>query len=419
MAKINNIFAEEVLDTKGYPAIETTVILSNDVTACSSAPSGTSKGTYEAHEVRDTGSKRYRGFGVLKAVENVNKIIAPNLVGIDVHKQQKIDTLMNELDGTKNKRRLGANAILSVSQAVAKAGSQSFNLPLYRYLKNLVSNNKIPDKYPIPLFVFLEGGQHAHNSIDFQEILLIPSSSKTFEEQIEIGANIYHTLKNGISEAGLSTLTAMEGGFAPNFSNNIDALQLLKKVIDKSSYKLSSDVFLGIDAASNSFYKGKQYFLKDKPTPYRQDDLIHLYQKLIPKFSIIYLEDLFAEDDWTGWRKGFSKLSKHSFIVGDDLTVTNPHRLQLAINSNAINAVVIKPNQIGTISETIEVIKMAHSKNLKVVVSHRSRETMDDFIADFAIAVNADYVKFGAPVRERVAKYNRILKIKREMDRVD
>jgi len=418
MAKIKNIFAEEVLDIRGYPAIETTVVLSNDISASSSPPSGTSKGSYEAHEIRDTKRQRYHGHGVLKAVDNVNKIIAPNLLGIDINNQQKIDKLMIELDGTQNKSKLGGNAILSVSQAVAKAAAKNSSLPLYLYLKNLVSSNKAPKKYPTPLFVMLAGGKHADSSIDFQEILLVPSPSKSFEEKIEIAVNIYHLLEHKLLESGLSTLTSIEGGFAPNGYNNIEALRLIKVVIKNSSYKLSLDVSLGIDAASSSFYKEKQYFLKDKITPYSPEDLTNLYQKLISDFNIIYLEDPFSEDDWSSWQKGFKKLSVHSLIVGDDLTVTNPDRLKLALSKNAINGIIIKPNQIGTISEALEVVKMARLNNLKVVVSHRSGETMDDFIADFSIGVGADYVKFGAPARERVIKYNRLLKIKRELDQI-
>ena len=405
MATIKKIFAEEVLNAKGYPTVETTVILSNDIIASSSSPSGTSKGTYEAHEI-----------GVLKAVENVNKIIAPSLLGIDINSQQKIDKLMIELDGTKDKSKLGANAILSVSQAVAKAGAKNSSLPLYLYLRQFISNNNSPKNYPTPLFVMLAGGKHADSSIDFQEILLVPSVSKSFEQKIEIGVNIYHLLEHKLFELGLPTLTSIEGGFSPNFSNNIEALNLIKEVITNSRYKLSSDVSLGIDAASSSFYKEKQYFLKDKTTLYNPEELTNLYQKLISDFNIIYLEDPFSEDDWSSWQNGFDRLSKDSLIVGDDLTVTNPDRLKLALNNNAINGIIIKPNQIGTISEAIEVVKIARLNNLKIIVSHRSGETMDDFIADFAIGVDADYVKFGAPARERVVKYNRLLKIKRELD---
>lgn len=409
MATIKKIFAEEILNAKGYWGVETTVILSNDIIASSSSPSGTSKGTYEAREI-----------SALKAVENVNKIIAPNLLGADINNQQKIDKLMIELDGTKDKSKLGANTILSVSQAAAKAGAKNSSLPLYLYLKNLLPNNINidPKKYPTPLFVMLAGGKHADNSIDFQEILLIPSSSKTLEEKIEIGVNIYHLLEDTLLELGLSTLTSIEGGFAPNFSNNIEALRLMKKVITNSSYKLSLDVSMGIDAASTSFYKEKQYLLKDRSTPYRPENLIDLYQKLLPEFSITYLEDPFSENDWNSWQKGFDKLSKNSLIAGDDLTVTNPDRLKQALSKKTINGIIIKPNQIGTISQTLEVIKIARLNNLKIIVSHRSGESMDDFIADFAIGVGADYVKFGAPVRERVIKYNRLLKIKRELDQM-
>ena len=418
MATIKKIFAEEVLNSKGYGGVETTVILSNDIIASSSSPSGTSKGKYEAHEIRDTESKRYGGYGTLKAVENVNKIISPKLLGVYVGDQQKIDNLMIEIDGTKDKSKLGANAILSVSQAVAKAGAKNSSLPLYLYINKLASNNKTVNKNPTPLFVMLAGGKHADNSIDFQEILLIPSSSKTFEEKIEIGVNIYHLLENTLLELGLSTLTSIEGGFSPNFSNNMKALRLMKDVINKSGYKLSLDVSLGIDAASTSFYKEKQYLLKDKATPYNPEELTKLYQKLILDFNIVYLEDAFSEDDWSSWQKGFEKLSQNSLIVGDDLTVTNPERLKQAISKNVINSIIIKPNQIGTISEALDVVNTSHLNNLKIIVSHRSGESMDEFIADFAIGVGADFVKFGAPARERVIKYNRLLKIKRELDQM-
>ena len=415
MVTIKKLFAQELLNAKGYPVIETTVILSNDIIASSSPPSGTSKGTYEAHEIVDSEIKRYNGHGVLKAVENVNKIIAPKLLGVDINSQQKIDELMIELDGTKDKSKLGANAILSVSQAAVKAGANNSSLPLYLYIKKLISSNA-PKNYPTPLFVLIAGGKHAEGSIDFQEILLAPSVSKTFEEKIEIGANIYHLLENKLMELGLSTLTSVEGGFSPKVPNNTESLRLMKDVIKESPYKLSLDVSLGIDVASSSFYKDKQYFLKDKTTPYNPKEMTLFYKKLISDFNIIYLEDPFSEDDWSSWQKGFNMLSKDSLIVGDDLTVTNPDRLKLALNSNTINGIIIKPNQIGTVSETIEVVKMARLNNIKVIVSHRSGETMDDFIADFAIGVGADYVKFGAPARERVIKYNRLLKIKIELD---
>ncbi|MEK7517980.1 MAG: phosphopyruvate hydratase [Patescibacteria group bacterium] len=415
MTTIKKIIASEVLNSRGYGGIETTVILSNEITASSSPPSGTSKGAYEAHEIIDIGSKRYNGHGVLKAVENVNKIIAPILLGIDIGNQQKIDELMIELDATKDKSRLGANAILSVSQAAAKAAAKNSSLPLYLYLKRFIPSNT-SKKYPTPLFVMLAGGKHADNSMDLQEILLIPSIAKPFEEKIEIGVNIYHLLEQKLLELDLSTLTSIEGGFSPKVSNNIEALELMRKVINNSGYKLSLDVSLGIDAASTSFYKEKQYFLKDKKTSYAPDELTEFYQTLTSDFNIIYLEDPFSEDDWSSWQKGFDRLSKNSLVVGDDLTVTNPNRLKIAISKNAINGIIIKPNQIGTISESLDVVKIARSNNLKVIVSHRSAETMDDFIADFAIGVSADYVKFGAPARERVIKYNRLLKIKRELD---
>lgn len=411
MATIKKIIASEVLNSQGYAGVETTVILSNDIVVSSSPPSGTSKGKYEAHEIRDTKSKHLGGFGVLKAVENVNKIIAPSLQGVDIQNQQKIDNIMIELDGTKDKSKLGANAILSVSQAVAKAGAKNSSLPLYQYIRTLFSVNKTPKKNPTPLFVMLTGGKHADKSIDFQEILLIPSRSKSFEEKIEIGVNIYHLLEQKLLKLGLSTLTSIEGGFSPKVSNNVGALNVMKDVISNSGYKQSLDISLGIDVASSSFHKDGQYFLKDKTTPYSPNELTKFYQNLKSNFNIIYLEDPFSEDDWSSWQIGFKKLSHNSLIVGDDLTVTNPGRLKLAIKKNVINGIIIKPNQIGTVSETLDVINIARMNNLKIIVSHRSAESMDDFIADFAIGVEADYVKFGAPVRERVIKYNRLLKI--------
>lgn len=414
MATIKQIAASEILDSRGNPTIETVIYLSDGVSASSSIPSGASKGAYEAIELRDNDTAHYAGMGVLNAIKNVNDLIAPKLLGMEITDQQKIDNVIIGIDGTQNKGRLGANATLSVSQASVKAAAKSLNIPVYKYVRQFVQlqTNK---KMPTPLFNVLEGGKHADNAIDFQEFLVIPASTKLFSEGLEIGAAVHRSMKKLLSERSASTLNADEGGYAPQLPSTREALNTVKQAIDQSGFMFSYDVFMGLDVAATSFFENKLYKLKEKSAPFGPADLVEHYKILFDDYSLTYIEDPFAEDDWDGWKKMMLALGDKTLIVGDDLTTTNPFRLQLALDNNVIGGIIIKPNQIGTISESIAVAEIAKFKNLKVIVSHRSGETLDDFIADFAVGINADYVKFGAPARERIAKYNRLKQIEVEI----
>lgn len=418
MTKIKSVIAREILDSRGNPTVETTVVLSDETTGTSSVPSGASKGTYEAFELRDLDAPRYKGMGVLKAISNVNDVLGPALVGMDAHEQQKIDRIMIEMDGTQNKSKLGANAILSISQAVVKAAAKSSLLPVALYIRQFISSKNLGKRLPIPMFNVLEGGKHGGNSLDFQEFLIIPASSKSYSESLEIGAGVFQSLKKLLFEKSESTLVADEGGFSPNVSTNQAAFVLVKEAIEQSGFSLSLDVFTGLDAAANTFLDGKTYRIRDRAIPFNADDIAEFYQGLISDFSLIYLEDPLAEDDWDGWKKLFAKIGSKILVIGDDLVTTNPYRLQLALDNKVVGGIVIKPNQIGTISEAIAVSEIARYTDLKIVVSHRSGETMDGFIADFAVGIGADYVKFGAPSRERVAKYNKLLEIEYELKNI-
>ncbi len=414
MSTISQVTARMTLDSRGDPAVEAKVTLSDNFSATSSCPSGASKGTYEAVELRDRNPSRYGGFGVDNAVRNVNEIIGPKLLGMDVFDQQTVDKVMIELDGTQNKSGLGANAILSVSQAVAKAGAFASGIPLFSYLSRF-SQDQGARKMPIPAFNVLEGGRHADNKIDFQEFLVIPASSKTFSEAFDVGIAVYHSLKKLLLERNLTTLSADEGGFAPALPSNKDALLTVKQAIEQSGLGFSFDAFLGLDVASNSFFDQKLYKMKEKAAPMKSAELVEYFKSLFSEFSLTYLEDPMSEDDWDGWKKIHGELGDKTLIVGDDLITTNPYRLQLALDNSVCSGIIIKPNQIGTVTEAIAVAEIAKFKQLKVIVSHRSGETIDDFVADFAVGINADYVKFGAPARERVVKYNRLLAIEREI----
>lgn len=419
MSKIKTIFAREILDSRGDPTVETTVILSDGASARSSVPSGSSKGTYEAMELRDNDKSRLNGKGVLNAVSNVNTFIAPKLLGMDAFAQQKIDKAMIELDGTQNKGRLGSNAILSISQAVAKASSRSSLLPLAVYLRQFISNNDTLNRIPTPMFNLIEGGRHSHQgAINFQEILLVPATSKTFSESLELGIKVFHSLKGIITDKMMSTLSADEGGFSPQLSTNQEAINMLKSAVERAGFSFALDAFIGLDVAANSILDGKKYRLLDRTVPYSSEELVDFYDQLVSEFSIIYLEDPLAEDDWEGWKKLYNKVGTKTVVCGDDLVTTNPYRLQLAIDNNVLNGIIIKPNQIGTVTEALAVAEMAKYKKYKITVSHRSGETSDDFIADFATAIGADNVKFGAPARERVIKYNRLLEIEKELQKI-
>lgn len=415
MAKIKQILAREILDSRGNPTIETAVILNDDSVGIAAVPSGASIGGYEAMELRDKDIQRYQGLGVLKAVENIENTIAPSLIGKDANNQPAIDKIMIDLDGTQNKGILGANAILSVSMSVAKAAAKSSVLPLFLHLRQFIKKD-LRLKIPAPLFNVINGGRHAANSLDFQEFLIIPATSKSYSEALALGVTVYNSLRKVLLENNLSTLIGDEGGFAPHVESNHEALVLLKKAVDSSNLKFAYDIFLGLDAAANSIYKEKQYHIRDKAMSFSASEFINYYEELNKEFSLLYLEDGLAEDDWDSWTQLSSKLSQNTLIVGDDLIATNPYRLQMAIGKRAITGVIIKPNQIGTVIEALAVVEVARLAGLKIIVSHRSGETNDDFIADFAVAVSADYAKFGAPARgERVAKYNRLLQIERQL----
>lgn len=416
MAKIKKVVGREILNSKGLPSVEATVLLSSGRSGKASCPSGTSVGNYEASELRDHDSKRFGGNGALKAVSNINQIISPSIEGIDVNKQQVIDRIMIDLDGTQNKGKLGANAILAVSMAVAKAAANESALPLFLYLREFIKKEDLPLKVPTPCFNILNGGKHAGGNVNFQEFLVIPASSVDFQQGLENVYDIYHSLKKLLENNNFSTLIGDEGGFGPNLSSNQDALVLLSQSVSAINLRLGFDVFLGLDCAASNFYQDQKYKIKDKSMTYSSSELINYYQELANQYKIIYLEDPLAEDDWEGWIEAYTKLSNQSMIIGDDLIATNPYRLQMALDKKAVSGIIIKPNQIGTVIEALAVVEIAREAGLKITVSHRSGETNDDFIADFAVAVSADYVKFGAPVRgERVAKYNRLSQIERQI----
>ena len=416
MATIKKISAREILNSKGYPTVETIVILSDGSTGIASSPTGTSVGKYEALELRDGDEKRFEGMGVLNAISNIQNIIAPALIGTDASKQQDIDRKMIDLDGTANKSKLGSNATLSVSMAIAKASAKSSVIPLFLYLREFIKKENTPLKIPTPAFNVINGGKHAQGTIDFQEFLVIPASSKSFDESLSIGTNVYYSLKKVLQSNNLSTLIGDEGGFSPKVATNTDAFIILKQAIDAANIRLGFDVFLGLDAAASNLYSEQKYHIKDRTIAMTSKDLISFYQGINKDYHLLYLEDGVGEDDWEGWAQLSATLSQQTLIVGDDLTATNPYRLQEALSKKTITGIIIKPNQIGTVIEALAVVEMARQSGLKIIVSHRSGETNDDFIADFAVAVNADYVKFGAPARgERVAKYNRLLQIENQI----
>jgi len=416
MSKIKHVSAREILNAKGIPTVEATVVLTDNTMASSSAPGRTSVGGSEAAELIDNDLNRLSGFGVLKAVENINSVIGPKLAGIDAEKQREIDKLMIEMDGTANKARLGANAILAVSQAVAKATAKSSMLPLFIYLRQFISKDKANLKIPNPCFNVLNGGKIGGGNLDFQSFLLIPASSKSFSEALEIGVNIYKILRENLEFKNLPTLIGDEGGFGPNFATNEDGLHFIKQTIENTTLRLGFDVFLGIDFSANNFYSDKKYKIKDSVMQFSSENLIEYYEVLNNKFHLLYMEDPLHEEDWDGWMQMSAKLSENSIIVGDHLTSTNPYRLQMAIDKRAITGIVVKPSQVGTVIETLAVVEVARQADLKIIVSSTSADTVDDFLSDFAVAVSADYVKFGAPARgENIIKYNRLSEIEREL----
>ncbi|HVZ58908.1 MAG TPA: phosphopyruvate hydratase, partial [Patescibacteria group bacterium] len=416
MPTIKQLFSREILDSRGVPTVETTVALSDGTTATASSPSGTVKSSYEAFEMRDGDVTRYNGLGLLKSLQTISETISPKIIGLEATNQQLIDRTLIDLDGTRTKSKLGANTIYSISQAVAKAAAKSQSLPLFLYLRNYISKENLGLKIPTPAMSLINGGIHAGNNIDLQEFLVIPATYQSFSDSLMMGVAVYNNIRKLLEKNHQGVTVGDEGGFAPQFQKNEDVFEVIEQAVSSASWRLGYDIFLGIDAAAKHFYKDQLYFIKDKPSSLKAEELISFYEEMIRKYHILYLEDALAEDDWNGWSLLETKLSQHCLIVGDDLTATNPIRLQMALNKKAINGIVIKPNQIGTVLEALAVVEIARHAGLKIIVSHRSGDTNDDFIADFAVAVAADYVKFGGPARgERVSKYNRLLQIEDQL----
>jgi len=414
--KIKEIQAREILDSRGIPTVEAEIILKDGSSAIASIPAGTSVGKYEAKELRDKDPDRFSGMGVLKAVENVNKIIRPKIIGMDASYQQKIDQFLINLDGTENKSNLGANAILAVSQAVCEASAVSFKMPTYKYLLEKYKMGNKDEKFPSPIFNLINGGEHGLGNLDFQEFHIIAPRSQKFHQALEVAQEAYNELKTILIYKNISFGIGEEGGFTPNLLTNLDAIDLLVDALENCSLRLNADIFLGLDIAASTFSSNDVYVIKDKTKPFSKEQFIEFLINLNNKYRMYSLEDALNEDDWSGWRQITEKLGENTLIVGDDFICTNKKRLLKAIEKGACNALLVKPNQVGTITETVEAVYMAKGADFKIIVSHRSGETNEDFIADFAVGVGADFTKFGAPVRgERIIKYNRLLKIEEEI----
>jgi len=408
MVYIDNVFADEVLDSRGNPTVRATVVLSDGTSASAIVPSGASTGVNEALELRD-GDKRFNGKGVLKACENVNTVIANELIGLSPYDQAEIDKIMLELDGTENKSKLGANAILGVSMAVARAAARSLNLPLYRYLGG--SNALV---MPTPMLNIINGGAHADNDVDFQEYMIMPTGFDDFDVALRASAEIYHTLKKILEKDGHPTALGDEGGFAPNFRNNEEPIEYIIRAIEEAGYLPGKQIKIALDIASSEFYKDGKYVLAGENRELSAEELVEYYAKLCEKYPIVSIEDGMAEEDWDGWKILTQRLGDKIQLVGDDLFVTNKKLLQKGIDLGVANAILIKPNQIGSVSETMQTVRLAQRNGYNCIMSHRSGESEDAFIADFAVALNTGQIKTGAPARgERTAKYNRLLQINR------
>ena len=413
MPYIKEVYAREVLDSRGNPTIEVEVETESGAKGRAMVPSGASTGVHEALELRDKDSKRYKGKGVLKAVNNVNEEIAPEIIGYDVTAQMLIDNVMIKLDGTPNKSRLGANAILGVSMAVAKAAADYYGMPLYQYFGGFSAH-----LMPTPMMNILNGGAHADWCIDFQEIMIVPSKAKTFADAVRMGAEVFHTLKEVLKQKGLNTSVGDEGGYAPKLSSNEEAIQLVIKAIKQAGYKPGVDIFLALDVASSEFYDAttKKYNLKSENKQLTSKELVSFYESICTKHPIVSIEDGLAEDDWDGWKYLTARLGTRVQLVGDDLFVTNTERLQKGIQNNTANAILIKVNQIGTLTETFAAIEMAKKAGYAAVISHRSGETEDTTIADIAVGLNAGQIKTGSLSRtDRIAKYNKLIRIEDEL----
>ncbi len=411
MSIITDIFAREIMDSRGNPTVEVDVVLEDGIVGRAAVPSGASAGMFEAVELRDGDKGRYLGKGVLKAVANVNEIIAPEIVGMEVIDQIGIDRAMIALDGTPNKAKLGANAILGVSMAVAKAAASVLGISLYQYLGGF--NAK---QLPVPMMNILNGGQHADNNVDIQEFMVMPVGAGSFAEALRMGAEVYHNLKKVLHDRKLATAIGDEGGFAPNLASNEEALQVIMAAIEKAGYKPGEQIALALDVASSEMFKDGKYHLEGEGLVKTPAEMVEYYADLVAKYPIVSIEDGMAEEDWDGWKLLTDKLGGKIQLVGDDLFVTNTERLSRGIKVGVGNSILVKVNQIGTLTETFDAIEMAKRAGYTAVISHRSGETEDSTIADIAVAVNAGQIKTGAPARtDRVAKYNQLLRIEEEL----
>ncbi|MEN9521720.1 MAG: hypothetical protein RL065_97 [Bacteroidota bacterium] len=414
MSTIKSIIARQILDSRGNPTVEADVVLENGMMGRAAVPSGASTGKHEAVELRDADAKVYLGKGVLTAVKNVNEKIAPALKGMSSFNQNKIDAIMNELDGTHNKAKLGANAILAVSLATARAAAQAAGLPLYRYVGGANANT-----LPVPLMNILNGGAHADNKIDFQEFMIAPTNAASFSDSLRMGVEVFHNLKKVLSKKGYSTNVGDEGGFAPNIQSNEEAIETVLQAIEAAGYKAGSDIFIAMDAACSELYneeKGMYVFKKSSGKTMSSEEMVNYWADWCNKYPIVSIEDGIAEDDWAGWKLMTEKLGDKIQLVGDDLFVTNVTRLKQGIDSNTANSILVKVNQIGSLTETINAVDMAHRAGYTSVMSHRSGETEDNTIADLAVALNCGQIKTGSASRsDRISKYNQLLRIEQEL----
>ena len=409
MTHIISIKAREIIDSRGMPTIEVDTELSGGFKGRASVPSGASTGSFEAHELRDNDSERFFGKGVKNAVDLINTEIRQTIMGFNSTNQQIIDRTLIDLDGTKNKSRLGANAILGTSLSVARAAAAACGLPLYKYLGG------IDNVLPTPMMNIINGGCHSNNKLDFQEFMIIPHNFKNFKSALRAGVEIFHILKKNLNKNNLSISVGDEGGFSPEISNNRECLDLIVKSIDQSSYKIGEDIFIGLDVASTEFFKNKKYYLNGENLTLKPEELIKYYENLLKEYPIISIEDPLSEDEWDSWKDLTEILGKKCQLIGDDLFVTNPQRFRDGIKKKCGNTILIKLNQIGTLTETIETIKIAKENNYNTVISHRSGETEDTFISDLSVALSAGQIKTGSLSRsERVAKYNQLLRIEEE-----
>jgi enolase len=408
IADIYGIIAREILDSRGNPTVEVEVILEDGISGRAAVPSGASTGENEAVELRDNDKNRYLGKGVLKAVENVENIIAPELIGLSPDSQVEIDNLLINLDGTKNKSKLGANAILGVSIAIAKAAANAYEMPLFRYLGGVNART-----LPVPMMNILNGGKHADNNVDIQEFMIVPAGANSFKEALRMGAEIFHNLKSVLKSKGYNTSVGDEGGFAPSLKSNEEAFDVIIEAIEKANYKPGENVFLAIDVAASEMWEKKKYrFFKSTKKLHTSEQMIKWYEELVEKYPIVSIEDGLGENDWDGWVELTKALGNKVQLIGDDIFVTNPEFLAKGIQMGVGNAILIKLNQIGTITETLETIDLARKNGYATIISHRSGETEDTTISDFAVATNAGQIKTGAPSRtDRVAKYNELIRI--------